>query len=175
MPSLAELARNIDGPDFIRIREKQGNGFFGKILREGSKTLKQHGIKDRCSLVVQVLDEVEVLGPDDYILLFSKRDSATKTYKETRQLKVVNAQKLIDLQNKALEVFGGEIKKITKHVPHQFEWKVLRPKDEVKVKQKKKTVTYRLEQINLKQAPILLKDGDHIGVLIDDDDDDDDM
>ena len=77
LPSLAELARNIDGPDFIRIREKQGSGFFGKIFREGSKTLKQHGIKDRCSLVVQVLDEAEVLGPDDYILLFSKRDSAT--------------------------------------------------------------------------------------------------
>ena len=84
---------------------------------------------------------------------------------------------------KALEVFGegsteiSEIKKIAKHVPHQFEWKVLRAKDDVKVKQKKKTLTYRLEQINLKQAPILLKDGDHIGVLIDSNDDaeDDDM
>ena len=84
---------------------------------------------------------------------------------------------------KALEVFGGDdanisqIKKIAKHVPHQFEWKVLRAKDEVKVKQKKKTLTYRLEQINLKQQPILLKDGDHIGVLIDcaDDAEDDDM
>ena len=27
-------------PDRIRVREKQHNGFFGKIFREGKKTLK---------------------------------------------------------------------------------------------------------------------------------------
>ena len=40
IPSLAELARNLESYQFIRVREKQSNGFFGRIFREGQKTLK---------------------------------------------------------------------------------------------------------------------------------------
>ena len=52
LASLAPYAANLDNHAFIRIREKQSNGFFGRIFREGEKTLKQHGVKDRCSLVI---------------------------------------------------------------------------------------------------------------------------
>lgn len=68
---------------FVRVREKQSNGFFGRIFREDTKTLKQHGIKDRCSLVIQILHEEEILKANDYVLFFSKRDSASRTYVET--------------------------------------------------------------------------------------------
>jgi len=65
------------------VREKASSGFFGRIFRDENKTLKQHGIKDRCSLIAQVLTEAEVLGDNDYVLFFSKRDSATRTYTGT--------------------------------------------------------------------------------------------
>lgn len=61
MPSLAESGKNLENQNFIRIREKTYNGFFGRIFRENTKTLKQHGIKDRGSLVIQILHEEEVL------------------------------------------------------------------------------------------------------------------
>ena len=38
--TLEHFAKNIQSQEFIRIREKQSNGFFGRIFREGSKTLK---------------------------------------------------------------------------------------------------------------------------------------
>ena len=56
--------------------------------------------------------------------------------------------------------------KIVKHVPHQFEWKVQDPNQEITTKQKKKSIKQRLGDTDLKKAPILLKDGDHIGVLV---------
>ena len=80
MPSLAESGKNLENQNFIRIREKTYNGFFGRIFRENAKTLKQHGIKDRGSLVVQILHEEEVLSADDFVLTFSKRDTATQSY-----------------------------------------------------------------------------------------------
>ncbi len=63
-----------------------------------------------------------MLGQNDYILLFSKRDSQLKTYGETRQLKI-NARNISDIQLKAIEVFGTDDStvstiKIAKHVPH---------------------------------------------------------
>ena len=57
--------------------------------------------------------------------------------------------------------------KICKHVPHQFEWKVLDPEELVTVKQKKKSITQRAGDLELSKPPILLRDGDHIGVLVD--------
>ena len=41
------------------------------------------------------------------------------------------------------------------------------PNEEVTVKNKKKTTTHRVGDLELKKPPILLKDGDHIGVLVD--------
>ena len=40
MPSLAEQARSIENHNFVRVREKTWNGFFGRIFRENEKTLK---------------------------------------------------------------------------------------------------------------------------------------
>jgi len=57
--------------------------------------------------------------------------------------------------------------RIVKHVPHLFEWKVMDPNEEVTVKNKKKSTKHRLGDLELKKPPILLKDGDHIGVLVD--------
>jgi len=57
--------------------------------------------------------------------------------------------------------------KIVKHVPHSFEWKVLDPDEEVTVKNKKKSTKHRIGDLELKKPPILLKDGDHIGVFED--------
>ena len=84
----------------------------------------------------------------------------------------MSAQKINDLQLKALEIFGEEDStvnsmKVIKHIPHQFEWKVLDPDEELTIKQKKKSIKQRAGDIELKKPPILLKDGDHIGVLID--------
>ena len=170
MPSLAEVAKNLANHNFIRIREKTHAGFFGKIFRENNKTLKQHGIKDRASLVVQVLLEEEELGADDFVVTFSKRDSVTRTYTDTIQVKLT-ATRINDLQLKALELYGNDdstvsTMKIAKHVPHQFEWKILDPDEELSLKQKKKTIKQRAGDIDLKKPPLLFKDGDHIGVLV---------
>lgn len=96
LSSLAPHVGHAESHDFMRIREKQSSGFFGRIFREGSKTLKQHGIKDRCSLVIQLLPEAEVLAANDYVLFYSKRDTATRTYHETRQVKL-HVRKIDDL------------------------------------------------------------------------------
>ena len=47
-------------------------------------------------MVVQILTEAEVLQPNDFVLFFSKRDTATRTYIETRQVKLT-AEKIPDL------------------------------------------------------------------------------
>ena len=52
-------------------------------------------------------------------------------------------------------------------MPHQFEWKALDPNEEITYKQKKKTIKELAGKLELKKPPILLKDGDHIGVLVD--------
>jgi len=76
------------------------------------------------------------------------------------------------LQLKALELFGTDDSsvstiKICKHVPHQFCWKVLDPEEEVTVKVKKKTLKHRAGGLELGKPPIMLRDGDHVGVLVD--------
>ena len=93
---------------------------------------------------MQILYEEEVLGPNDFVLTFSKRDSVTRTYTDSIQTKLT-ATRISDLQLKALELFGTDDStvstiKIAKHVPHQFEWKVMDPDEELSMKQKKKTI-----------------------------------
>ena len=74
--------------DHIRLREKSGNMFFGKILREPTKTLKQLQIKNHTAIVVQVLKEPELLtDPNTYVLLYSVRDANARTYTQTREVK----------------------------------------------------------------------------------------
>ena len=98
------------------------------------------------------------------MLTYCKRDSINRIYTDLVQVKL-RAMNINDLQLKALELFGGEDSsvnsiKIVKHVPHQFEWKVLDPDEEVTFKQKKKTVKQRAGDMDLKKPPLLMKDGD---------------
>lgn len=143
--------------------------YFGRILRDNKKTLKQLNVKDRTSIVVQVLDEPEVLEPDTYVLLFSQRDVANQTYINQREVRF-KGTKLSELRDKAREVFevqDNEEVEIAKHVPHAFEWKWLQEDEIVSEKRKKnKTVEIRVGDQDLKKFPILLKDGDQIGVRI---------
>ena len=98
------------------------------------------------------------------MLTYCKRDSINRIYTDLVQVKL-RAMNINDLQLKALELFGSEDSsvnsiKIVKHVPHQFEWKVLDPDEEVTFKQKKKTVKHRAGDMDLKKPPLLMKDGD---------------
>ena len=98
------------------------------------------------------------------MLTYCKRDSINRIYTDLVQVKL-RAMNINDLQLKALELFGSEDSavssiKIVKHVPHQFEWKVLDPDEEVTFKQKKKTVKQRAGDMDLKKPPLLMKDGD---------------
>ena len=98
------------------------------------------------------------------MLTYCKRDSLNRIYTDLVQVKL-RAMNINDLQLKALELFGSEDStvnsiKIVKHVPHQFEWKVLDPDEEVTYKQKKKTVKQRAGDMDLKKPPLLMKDGD---------------
>ena len=98
------------------------------------------------------------------MLTYCKRDSINRIYTDLVQVKL-RAMNINDLQLKALELFGSEDStvnsiKIVKHVPHQFEWKVLDPDEEVTYKQKKKTVKQRAGDMDLKKPPLLMKDGD---------------
>ena len=98
------------------------------------------------------------------MLTYCKRDSINRIYTDLVQVKL-RAMNINDLQLKALELFGSDDStvnsiKIFKHVPHQFEWKVLDPDEEVTFKQKKKTVKQRAGDMDLKKPPLLMKDGD---------------
>ena len=94
---LQELIPNIEDPDQIRVREKNHNGFFGRIFRDSNKTLKSQNVKDHSSIVVQVLPQPEKLDNETYILFYSLRDVETKLYTQTREVKL-KCKKLCDLQ-----------------------------------------------------------------------------
>lgn len=49
---LQELFPKISDPDQIRVREKNHNGFFGRIFRDSNKTLKSQNVKDHSSIVL---------------------------------------------------------------------------------------------------------------------------
>ena len=62
---------------------------------------------------------------------------------------------------------------ILKHIPHQFEWKILDPNEKIISKQggkgkknKNKKKEEKLSEISVKSHPILLTDGAHIGVRL---------
>jgi hypothetical protein len=146
------------------LREKSSNGFFGRIFREGHKTLKQVGVKDRSSLVLQVLQAPEILvDPNTFVLLLSERDSLNRTYINTREVSFTG-KKLDQLFSFVQSQLGTEVEfKLVKHIPHAFEWKVLNPDEEVTEKKKNKVHKFMLRDIqDLKMHPILLRDGDHI-------------
>ena len=45
-------------------------------------------------------------------------------------------------------------------------WRDLDPEEEVTIKVKKKSEKHRLGDLDISKPPIMLKDGDHIGVLV---------
>lgn len=152
--------------DHIRLREKSGNMFFGKILREPAKTLKQLQVKNHTAIVVQVLKEPELLtDPNTYVLLYSVRDANSRTYSDTREVKF-KGTRLSDLQLHLQHEFAATLEfKVLKHVPHAFEWRVIDPDSTVTEKKKKTTVTYKLSELkDLKMQPMMLKDGDHFAI-----------
>jgi len=179
LPSLVKLvgAEGIRSEAHLRIREKTFSGFFGRIFREPNKTLKQQNVKDHSSLVVQVLSEPETLDNNLFVLFMARRDITTKTYVNTIEVKFAGTR-IKDLKAKAREMFGihEELQiELAKHVPHQFEWKWLDEDEKIEVKvggKKKGGKLANAKQIvlakdtDVKQFPVLLKDGDIIGVRI---------
>ena len=102
--------------------------------------------------------------PSTYVLHFSKRDAATRTYIDTREV-LFTGKKLADLSDKLASEFGSDRFTMVKHVPHAFEWKVLDPEESFTEKKKKTERTFKLGELaDLKMNPILLKDGDHIAL-----------
>lgn len=71
-------------------------------------------------MVLQVLSYPEVLtDPNTFVLLMSWRDSVTRTYKNTVEVKF-SGKNLQDLINYVgTHSNGGEFK-VVKHVPHEF-------------------------------------------------------
>ena len=171
MPSLSEKADNLENMKFIRVREKTESGFFGKIFRDNSKTLKQLGISDQDALVIQLLDEAEDLNADDLVLTLSKRDSRKRIYTDSKQVKLVAATRINDILLKAVELFGKSDStvntiKLVKHLPEEFKWQVLNPDETFSYKQKKKKIKRRAGDMDLQKAPWLITDGAHIGVIV---------
>lgn len=66
LKGLCDALESDNGPsentnDFLRVREKIHSGFFGRILREGNRSLKQLNLKGHQALVVQILSQPERL------------------------------------------------------------------------------------------------------------------
>ena len=180
LASLHPLTKHLEGTEFIRVREKNHNGFFGRIFRDDKKSLKQNNIKDRSTVVVQILTEPETLTKDQFVLWLCRRDCETNTYRDKREI-VFSGKKLEHLQLAALETFGHEevmqdVKpediSIAKHEPHNYRWLYIDPNETITEKNKKGKTgkTFKLSEIDLIRNPILLKDGDEIGVRVKADD-----
>jgi len=60
---------------------------------------------------------------------------------------------------------------IAKHEPHNFKWRYLNPHEFVTEKKKsgKQGKTQKLYEVELRMAPVLLKDGDEFGFRIESD------
>lgn len=52
MPTLHPHTKDLAGPEYLRVREKNHTGFFGRIFRDTKKSLKQNNIKDHSTIVV---------------------------------------------------------------------------------------------------------------------------
>jgi superoxide dismutase len=131
----------------MRVREKIHSGFFGRILRESNKTLKQLNLKGFQSLVIQLLSYPEKLtDPSTYVLHFSKRDSVTRTYIDTKEV-LFTGKNLNDLHKKMSEEFSISDFTLVKHIPHAFEWKVLDPESSFTEKKKKTERTFKLGEL----------------------------
>lgn len=86
LAALHPHTKHLEGPEWLRVREKNHNGFFGRIFRDAKNSLKKNSIKDHSTIVVQILEAPENLEKDDYVIWFSKRDVKTHTYKDKREI-----------------------------------------------------------------------------------------
>ena len=124
-----------------------------------------------------MLQEPEQLDPNTFVILLCKRLVREKTYgtKSEISFKFPGKMPLIeDLVKQCKESFGlsqDEGVKIAKHVPHNFEWKWMNPDEECVEKRKKnKEVKFKAGEQDLRKFPFFLKDGDIIGVKLDNED-----
>jgi len=159
----------------IRIREKQRNMFFGRILRDHTKSLKQQSIQSNAQIVVQVLEQPEVLDANMFVLLLCKRNVSLRTYMVKQEVKFIfpgETPRLEDLVNTCrvhLSLLPSEEISVAKYVPHIFEWKWMNPEEDhvEKVGKKKKTeIHFKTKDADLRKMPFLLKDGDIIGIRV---------
>ena len=116
--------------------------------------------------------EEETLDNQTYVLMYSRRDITEKVYKQKQEV-ILKGKHIQALQLKGLELYGADgvtmdEVQIAKHWPGQFKWEQLDPesKHQIKNKKGKQTKEVKLSEIELKQHPIQLKDGDEIGVRL---------
>lgn len=114
------------------------------------------------------MTEPEELGDHTYILFMSWRDSESREYKNTCEVRFTGNQLMDLIQYVESHAEKGRTFKVVKHVPHEFLWKVLDPDMTMTQKKKKKEETFKLSELkDLKMYPISLKDGDHIAICYD--------
>lgn len=129
--------------DRMRLRNRSRNLFFGKILREKNKTLKQLKINSGVHLVVQFLDEAETLKNTEIILLIRKRDVANMDYHAFIEFKYDHGKNLPTLNNLSNQLavplgINSENMSIAKYIPHAYDWKYWDPNEDIEVKKKGK-------------------------------------
>ena len=153
--------------------------FFGKIYRDSAnaRTLKQLGFKDKTHIVAQLLDVPEILDDHTFILLFAKRDVATRTYSAkieakfvwTKEDKFPTIQQLKNCISESYGIKNGEHIEICKYIPHEFEWRHIDPNQQIEEKsgrKKKSKQLVRAGNIDIRKYPWFLQDGDIIGLRI---------
>lgn len=137
-PELANLET-----DRVRLRNRSRNLFFGKILREKNKTLKQLKINSGVHLVVQFLEEAENLKNTEILLLVRKRDVANMDYHAFIEFKYDYGKNLPTLTHLCeqlsapLEILSENMS-VAKYIPHAYDWKYWDPNEDIEVKKKGK-------------------------------------
>ena len=122
--------------------------------------------------MIQLLEEPEdLLDEKTFVLLFCRRDCKTRTYSNKMESKftIPREEKYATLKHLDLRVRQlfdiGETEQVSlcKYVPHKFEWEFFDPEQLVQSGKGKKKQVVKASDLDLKQFPFLLKDGDIIG------------
>jgi len=169
--TIPDVASKWVSPDQLRVRTRQSSYFFGRILREVKKPLKQQNVQNMTQIVVQPLEEIEELDPKTFILLICRRDVQTRTYGPKTEFKFTFPGKFPRFEDleMACRVWAATDLPISiaKYVPTKFKWAHIDPEEEVVEKRKKgKEIRYKVKDGDLKKMPVLLKDGDILGVRV---------
>lgn len=137
-------------------------------------------------IVVQVMEAPEVLDERTLVLLVCKRDVGARTYSVKQEEKFTWAAdvkfgpQLSHLKAFCRGVYGykdEEHIEIAKFVPYNFEWKFMDGNDSIEMKKGKKgkqRQKVKIANVDLRQQPFHLSDGDIIGVRLEKDNKDGD-